>query len=357
MEATRKNTLKIVFGSTAKSPKHLDVLRFVGGKLGIPAESVHSIYKDENDHAFYIKFMDENEFNCFGTGLEEQYTFEYDDGTKTPVRIDIASRLFRYVRIFNLPPEIDDKEIAAVLSQFGSIRQHVRERYPADFGYSVFSGIRGVHMEISKELPANLFIGHFKVRIFYEGLKNRCFYCKNDGHLKANCPKLASAKATQIGGQYSQVLANAAIGSSASTSSTMNMTTIPVPVKSSVVPTTKPVSSDSEQGATTNSEDADVVVANPTQEIRPTGEQADIVEEMDTAASVSADRRNTLKRVPDSTSDSSESDETKQQKQNGKPKKKQAVLDSSRTVSPIDAMSGRASRSKNRSRSGTRRRH
>lgn len=105
METTRKNTVKIAFGLSAKAPKHLDVLRFAARKLAIPANSVHSIYKDENDHAYYIKFRDENEFNCFATGLDEQYEFEYEDGSKIFVRIEIACSLFRNVRIFNLPPK------------------------------------------------------------------------------------------------------------------------------------------------------------------------------------------------------------------------------------------------------------
>ena len=94
----------------------------------------------------------------------------------------------------------------------------------------MYSGVRGVHIEISKELPANLFIGHYKARLYYEGLKNKCFYCKGEGHLKATCPKLGSLKSQQNGGQYSHVLANAIIGSAANQDiATLNMTSLPVP--------------------------------------------------------------------------------------------------------------------------------
>lgn len=229
MDKTRKNTLKIVFGTAAKIPQHMDVLRFVGVTLKISAASVHSIYKDENEQQFYIKFIDDAAFNLFTATIEEQYTFDYIDLSTTVVRLDVASSLFRYVRIFNLPPEIEDKDIAMVLGQFGVIRQHVREKYPAVYGFSVYSGVRGVHMEISKEIPANLFIGHYKARLYYEGLKNKCFYCKGEGHLKASCPKLGSLKAQQNGGQYSHVLANAIIGSASNQDvATLNMTSMPV---------------------------------------------------------------------------------------------------------------------------------
>lgn len=230
MDKTRKNTLKIVFGTAAKIPQHMDVLRFVGGTLKISAASVHSIYKDENEQQFYIKFIDDAAFNLFTATIEEQYTFEYIDLSTSVVRLDVASSLFRYVRIFNLPPEIEDKDIATVLGQFGVIRQHVREKYPAAYGFSVYSGVRGVHMEISKEIPANLFIGHYKARLYYEGLKNKCFYCKGEGHLKATCPKLSSNKAQQNGGQYSHVLTNAIIGSGTKQDvPSLKMTLLPVP--------------------------------------------------------------------------------------------------------------------------------
>lgn len=235
MDQTRKNTLKIVFGQGDKVPMYMDVLRFAGRKLELAQTDVHSIYKDEMQHQFFIKFMDEYSFIEFARSMEEHYLFEYGDCSSTYVRLEVASSLFRYVRIFNLPPEIDDKEIAMALEKFGVIRQHVREKYPADCGFVVFSGVRGVHMEISKELPANLFIGHCKARLYYEGLRNKCFYCKSEGHLKAECPKLAKLKASQNDdestqtGSYSQVLANAVIGASASpVLGSLNMTSFPI---------------------------------------------------------------------------------------------------------------------------------
>lgn len=215
---TRKNTMKLVFAQSAKLPIHLDVLRFLMRVLKIPATDVHSVYKDENDQRFYVKFIDETSFNRFSSTMEEQYSFEYADGGKTRIHLEMASRQFKYVRIFNLPPETEDKDIAAVLGQFGRIRQHVRERYPAEYGYQVFSGVRGVHIEIEKELPANLYIGHFRARLYYEGLKNKCFFCKAEGHNKANCPKLAEQGVSGPANSrlYSQVAANLRVATSSS---------------------------------------------------------------------------------------------------------------------------------------------
>lgn len=191
--SVRKNTVKLVFGPDSKVPSHLEVLKFTIANLKLSAADIHSIYKEENGGQFYVKLMDEPTFSAFIADSEEQYTFKFDDGTEANVQVDQACRIFRYVRIFNLPPEIEDREIQYVLGQYGTIRQHVRERFPSEVNVNIYTGVRGVHMEVSKEIPAHLYVGHFRARIYYDGLKNKCFYCKAEGHEKSNCPKLTSA--------------------------------------------------------------------------------------------------------------------------------------------------------------------
>ncbi|XP_055604930.1 uncharacterized protein LOC129753159 [Uranotaenia lowii] len=94
--------------------------------------------------------------------MDDEYPFSYEDGTRITVRLFVASSIFRYVRVFNLPPEIDDTEIATVLGQYGTIRQHIREKFAANSSFPVFNGVRGIHMEVAKELPANIIIARFK---------------------------------------------------------------------------------------------------------------------------------------------------------------------------------------------------
>lgn len=43
-------------------------------------------------------------------------------------------------------------------------------------------------------MPASLYFLNRKGRIFYEGLKQKCFLCKEEGHLKADCPQKAKGK-------------------------------------------------------------------------------------------------------------------------------------------------------------------
>ncbi|KAL1403769.1 hypothetical protein pipiens_019217 [Culex pipiens pipiens] len=203
----RKNTVRLVFGPGVKVPSYLEVLKFTMNNLKLSAADMHTIYKDENGGQFYVKLVDEESFAAFIADTDEEYIFKFEDGSTAKVTVEQASRIFRYVRIFNLPPEIEDSAIQYVMGQYGTIRQHVRERFPSEMKVDIFNGVRGVHMEVSKEIPAHLYVGHFRARFFYEGLKNKCFFCKAEGHVKQNCPKLAaistaSGSSTQLGAAF-----------------------------------------------------------------------------------------------------------------------------------------------------------
>lgn len=354
MEKTRKNTLKIVFETAAKVPMYMDVLRFVGKTLKLSPASIHSIYKDENEQRFYIKFIDETSFNLFTRAIEEHYIFDYVDCSTAFVRLEVASSLFRYVRIFNLPPEIEDKEIAAALERYGLIRQHVREKYPADCGFVVFSGVRGVHMEISKELPASMVIGHCKARLYYDGLKNKCFHCKSEGHLKAECPKLAKLREAQNGdgsnhaGSFSQVLANATIGASHSPAIMgTNFTAFPVmggQGKAGTSSVDKPIRPSGNQPNSSGSSSGTT---------KPPEERAEVASHSAADIGVKA-KGDTTKRPPVSSPEKGSGSEE------DKPPKKQPFVEPKQPESPIDALErrsrtqereGRGSKSPRRSRS------
>lgn len=202
----KKNTIGFEFGKNGVMPSIKDAIVFVAKDLKIKETDVHTVYRDPTENSFYVKFIDEEVLKEVTKRLRATETFKYGDGTTAQVHVVPADGFFRYVRIFNLPPEVGDTEIANVMAKFGSVRQMVREKLPVDLGFDAYSGTRGVHMEVRSEIPAALYIGHFKCRIFYEGLRNRCFVCKEEGHVKAECPKRFSVQ-DRIGRQQKESVA------------------------------------------------------------------------------------------------------------------------------------------------------
>lgn len=117
------------------------------------------------------------------------HTFRYSNGTTVEIRMTVAGGCIRYVRVFDLPPEISDLEVSLVFGKYGTIKRMVRERFPAELKLDLFTGVRGIYMDIKKEIPSTLFVANRRARLYYEGLKQRCFLCKEEGHLKADCPQ------------------------------------------------------------------------------------------------------------------------------------------------------------------------
>lgn len=190
----KKNTIAFEFGKNGVMPSLKDAISFVAKDLKIKDTDVHSVYRDPSENTFFVKFTDEEVVKEVTQNLRSSETFKYSDGTTAQVFVASADGFFRYVRIFNLPPEVDDAGIVKAMTKFGTVRQVVREKLPVDLDFDAYSGTRGVHMEVKAEIPPAVYIGHFKCRIFYEGLRNRCFLCKEEGHVKAKCPKRSSVQ-------------------------------------------------------------------------------------------------------------------------------------------------------------------
>lgn len=121
-------------------------------------------------------------------------TFKYDNNETVKVTFASARGDFKYVRLFGLPIEVEDKHVAAVLGRYGKIHQTTRERYGPDTGFPILNGVRGAHIELSKAIPDVVHVQHFQARVAYEGMPTRCFFCSSLDHVKADCPKRASVQ-------------------------------------------------------------------------------------------------------------------------------------------------------------------
>ncbi|KAL1376452.1 hypothetical protein pipiens_016887 [Culex pipiens pipiens] len=194
MERTqKKNTIGFEFGRDGVMPTLKEAISFLVNDLKIKDTEVHSVYLDLTGKTFFVKFIDETTLKEVTLRLKETEPFKYANGKVVQVRVAAADGFFRYVRLFNLPPEVTDSDITKVMAKYGTVRQMIREKLPLELGFDAFSGTRGVHMEVKTEIPPSLFIGHYKCRIFYDGLRNRCFVCRQEGHVKAACPSKAWA--------------------------------------------------------------------------------------------------------------------------------------------------------------------
>lgn len=189
----RKNTAKIQFPAGSNQPSDKEMIDFIL-ELGLTSPELHSVYKDVSDSCIYVKFNTENFLAEFLTKTPNNITFNYFNKSNAKVTISDANIEYSYVRIFNLPPEIEDKDIKDALNKYGQIKTLNREKFPISFGLDVFSGVRGVFMELSADIPNFMYIQRFRARIHYNGQQEICFLCKSNAHKKNECPQNISIK-------------------------------------------------------------------------------------------------------------------------------------------------------------------
>lgn len=186
MEPRREATIKIHFGAQGQKPTDEEIFNFFKEKKWSAAE-LSAMYRE--NYCVFVRFQSVILMRRALEKLGPQEKFTYADGKTARVNIFEASGAFKYVRIFGLPPEVEDIHIAEAMGRYGKIHHQVRERFAEDTGFPIWNGVRGLLVEVMLDIPPTLRIQHVEARIYYDGLKNKCFMCGESGHLKAGCPK------------------------------------------------------------------------------------------------------------------------------------------------------------------------
>lgn len=150
MEGLVKNTLMFKFPDGFAGPSVVEMARFAKA-FDADKFTMESVYKISEERCICIKFMSERAMKDALMQNREDHVFEYSNGEKVEIKMSVAGGCSKYIRIFDLPPEVPDQEISSVLSKFGVVRRMVRERFPAQLELDLTTGVRGVHIEIKKK--------------------------------------------------------------------------------------------------------------------------------------------------------------------------------------------------------------
>lgn len=188
-EATVKNTLAFVFPDDAAQPSLAEMARFIKSLAGDVA-MMETTYKISDEKSVFIRYRNEDAMKFSLENNSNVIPFHYTNGTKVMVRMSVAGGNIRYVRVFDLLPEVSDQHITSVMAKYGKVKRTVRERFPAEFQLDMFTGVRGIYMDIEQDIPEVIYFHHRKARVCYDGRKTKCFVCKSETHMKKSCPVL-----------------------------------------------------------------------------------------------------------------------------------------------------------------------
>lgn len=186
-----ENTVKFRFPVSAPRPTWAEIAAFLK-KLEPNVMHMETVYKMGDDRSLCIKYMSTDAMKQALQRNVDIVKFQYSNGKSIDVRMLPAGGNIRYVRVFDVPPEISDEDLSLALGKYGKIERMIREKFPSDLGLDhMFTGVRGLYMEVEKEIPPTVEILHWKGKIFYEELRNKCFLCQSVGHQRSNCPQRA----------------------------------------------------------------------------------------------------------------------------------------------------------------------
>ena len=173
------------FGSTI--PKEEEFTALLKEK-GVAEDSVEAIYSEMKRKSILVKFKTQVLADDFLDKAGYIIGFKYSNEVKVDLKISDANVELTMVRCFELQPEIDDDEIEEVFKAYGVVRSVTRERTNPKSGYSVYNGIRKILMERKAEIPNLVTIDGVSHRVQYDGQKEICFRCQQEGHKRFQCP-------------------------------------------------------------------------------------------------------------------------------------------------------------------------
>lgn len=188
------NTIQFQFPVGSPPPSWAEIAEFMK-RLNSDLMQMEAAYKTPQKKSLCVKFKSLEAMEQTLQQNHELLKFRYANGITVDVHMCTAGRNNAYVRVFDLPPEIPDNALSRIFSAYGKVGSIVREKFPAGMGLDhLHNGVRGVYVDIEHEFPPSLEICNWRARIFYEGLKNRCFSCNQEGHRRDSCPQQNTRK-------------------------------------------------------------------------------------------------------------------------------------------------------------------
>lgn len=93
-----------------------------------------------------------------------------------------------FVKVFYLPCEVPNGELASALLEFGSVTKVRRDMHPSF--PSIETGTRTATMTVKKAIPSYIFVSGFQVKLFHRNQKRTCKLCGQEGHMARACAEI-----------------------------------------------------------------------------------------------------------------------------------------------------------------------
>ena len=159
----RRNTIVCCFDTNSPRISAFDIHEWIHHQLQVLKESVVKVQIVGIRRQVYIKFTDITYLKDMLQATSGTTVYKHASGEISPVRLEIAGKGTRRVRIANLPPEITGSTIRAALSTYGKVQSIQDETWSETYRYAVSNGIKVVTVALTKHIPSVITIAGYRV--------------------------------------------------------------------------------------------------------------------------------------------------------------------------------------------------
>ena len=202
----RKNTFVGSFSSQTANIRALMVHDIIFDVLGLSTEQVAAVQLEIGVKKFFVKVKTEATLRAVLARGQVDYVLP--DGTTTRVLLADAGRGVTQLRVFRLPPEVNNQAVMSALSRYGTVLSCFEERWSAAYKLAgTLNGVRAVKMDLGRDshVPSHIKIKGVEVLVFYDGQPDTCWKCNLVGHLFKDCPRRTI---NQLGGRRWETINN-----------------------------------------------------------------------------------------------------------------------------------------------------
>jgi hypothetical protein len=146
-------------------------------QLQVPDHSIFMMQIDGIRRLVYINFVEISYVQDILHATNGTTVYKHISGEISTVRLELAGMGTRRVRIDNVPPEVNNGTICAVLSQYGEIHSLQNETWSKAYRYVAANGIKVAVMSFTKHIPSHITIAGYRVLIPYDGQPQTCYGC------------------------------------------------------------------------------------------------------------------------------------------------------------------------------------
>lgn len=183
----KDNSVKIKYPSGSARPSETEIVRFLV-KHGVTGDDVTAVYPDVRSMCYFVKFIEGEKAKQFIEVTQNESIFEYANKVTTNVMVCDANADWKYIRIFELAPEVADEDVMNAFAAYGEVKNITWEKVKPHPGFEVYNGVRGVQLNMVNDVPDLIEIAGEKKRVVYQGMVLRCYRCKATGHKSFECP-------------------------------------------------------------------------------------------------------------------------------------------------------------------------